>query len=129
MRASGGRRGCLLETAGAGREAGVLPRGHGLASLSQDCAGILETTDGLRQSRGYAREKVAGIVLFRPLSLEHSLGFAVAHLLFPICPHSPAIVMPDHGRGAEPQLPAPLPRSPANIHVVPRLPALRIKCI
>src|SRR5438046_8548548 len=70
-----------------------------------------------------------GIVLFRPLSLEHGLGFAVAHLLFPICPHRSAIVMPDHGRGTEPELPAPVPRSPTNIHVVAGLPELRIKSI
>src|SRR5437899_9349269 len=70
-----------------------------------------------------------GIVLFRPLSLEHGLGFAVAHLLFPICPNRPAIVMPDHGRGTEPELPAPVPRSPTNIYVVPSLPELRIKSI
>ena len=37
--------------------------------------------------------------------------------------------MPDHGRGTEPELPAPLPRSPTNIHVVPSLPELRIKSI
>src|SRR5437773_770800 len=65
MPASRRRRGCLLENAGPGREDRVQSRGHGLASLSQDGAGILETTDGLRQSRGHAREKVAGKVQFR----------------------------------------------------------------
>src|SRR5438034_11740809 len=37
--------------------------------------------------------------------------------------------MPDHGRGTEPELPAPVPRSPTNIHVVAGLPELRIKSI
>src|SRR5438094_6547921 len=71
----------------------------------------------------------AGIVLFRPLSLEHGLGLAVAHLLFPILPHRPTIVMPDHGRRTEPEFPALLPCSPTNIHVVTSLPKLRIKSI
>src|SRR5207247_7841754 len=63
------------------------------------------------------------------LSLEHGLGPAVAHLLFPIRPHGPAIVMPDHGSRTEPEFPASLPRSPTNIHVVASLPELRIKSI
>src|SRR5437762_2905124 len=75
------------------------------------------------------RRVATGIVLFRPLSLEHSLGLAVAHLLFPIRPHGPAIVMPDHGSRTEPEFSASLSRSPANIHVVTSLPELRIKSI
>src|SRR5437016_11386228 len=75
------------------------------------------------------RRVATGIVLFRPLSLEHGLGLAVAHLLFPIRPHGPAIVMPDHGSRTEPEFPASLPRSPTNIHVVASLPELRIKSI
>src|SRR5205823_9729126 len=70
-----------------------------------------------------------GVVFFRPFSLEHGLGLAITHLLFPVRPYGPAVVMPDHGCRTEPQLSSSFSRSPANIHVVTGLPEFRIKSV
>src|SRR5215471_3784524 len=70
-----------------------------------------------------------GIVFLRPLLLEQRLGLPVTLLLPPVGLYRVPAVMPDLGRGTEPQLPAALLKLPANINVVSGYPKLHIKAV
>src|SRR6266704_14641 len=68
-----------------------------------------------------------GIVFLGPLAFQHGLGLAVAALLLPVGQHRIAPVMPNEGRGAEPQSPPFLLQTPADIDVIARNVELRIE--
>ena len=92
---------------------------HGAREQPEERVGRVDTT---------GPEGVApGVELVRVLSLEESLGLAVANLLPPVRRRRRATMMPDHCRRTEPDSVAPVQQTPADVYVVRRLREDRIE--
>ena len=67
------------------------------------------------------------VILLRPFFSEECLGFRICLLLLPIGANGSPPVVPNHRGWAEPQAPATLLQTPADIDIVSSHPKARIK--